>query len=139
MSTDTLAPSATPSLVRAGATAGLVAAAANVVVFFVAKAAGVSLEVTVGGSTSAIIFAQPLVASFVALLIGALLLKPLSRRRNGIALWTVLAGVVTVAYTGFAISAAADTGTATVLTVMHVVGLVVGLLMLPPVARRARG
>ncbi len=139
MSASTLTTATAPSLVRTGAIAGLVAGAANVVVFFVAKAAGVSLEATVGGSTSAIIFAQPLIASFLALLLGGLLLKALLRLGSGITIWSVVVGVVFVAYTGFAVSAAADNGTAAVLTLMHVVGLAVALAMLLPVARKAQG
>lgn len=139
MSSSTLAPSAAPSLVRTGAFAGLVAGVANVVVFLVAKAADVSLQTELGGTTTDIVVFQPLVASFVAVLLGAVLLKLLARRSNGITIWGVIAGVVFVLETGAALSAAVDTGTGVVLTVMHVVALVVALAMLLPAARKVRG
>lgn len=139
MSSSTLAPSAAPSLVRTGALAGLVAGAVNVVVFFVAKAADVSLRTELGGTTSDIIFVQPLVASFVVVLLGSLLLRVLARRANGVTIWTVVAVVFAVLYTGAALSAAVDTGTGVVLALMHVVGLVVALALLLPAARKVRG
>ena len=138
MSSSTLAPTAAPSLVRTGALAGLAAGILNLIVFLVAKAADVSLQTTAGGTTD-IMFAQPLLASFVVVLLGSLLLKALARRSNGITIWSVVVGVVFVLYTGAAVSVSADTGTAVVLAVMHVVALVVALALLLPAARKVRG
>ncbi|WP_088286083.1 DUF6069 family protein [Kineosporia sp. A_224] len=140
MSTSTTAARSTaPGLVKTGALTGLAAGVVNVVLFFVAKAAGVPFEVAMGGSTQAMLFAQPLVLSFVALLLGALLLKALARSPRGVTIWTAIAVIVFVAYTAFAFGAATTTSTALVLTAMHVVVLVAALVRVVPVARRTVG
>lgn len=125
-------------VIATGAIAGAAAGVINIVVFFIAKAAGVSLEVTAGGTTAqAIPFFMPFVASFVVILAGSVLLKYLGRSARGITIWTVVATVFLVVYTAFGFSAAGDTGTGVVLTVMHFVAFAVALALVIPAARRA--
>ena len=76
-------------------------------------------------------------ASFVAILIGSLLLKALARSARGVTIWTVVALVFFAAYTAFAFTAAADTGTGLTLALMHVVALVTTFALVVPAARRA--
>jgi hypothetical protein len=136
VTSETQTPTA-PSLVKSGALAGLAAGAANVVLFLIGKVVGVAFEVKLGSSTSTVMFLQPLLASFIAVLVGALLLKALSRTARGITIWTVTAMVVFLAYTGFAVSASQTTGTAVMLALMHLVALATAFWWLLPSARRS--
>ena len=126
-----------PSLIRAGAVAGALAAVVNLVIFLVAEVAGVPFDVTIAGTKTEVIFVQPLVASFLAVLIGAAVLKLMARSERGVTAWIALAVVAVVLYTGVAYSAAGQLSTFLSLTAMHVVALGIALARLVPVARTA--
>lgn len=121
--------------VMTGAIAGLGAGLVNLVVFWAGKAAGVPFQVQMGGDAQPVLVVMPLVASFVALLLGSLLLKVLARSSRGVTVWTAIAVVVFVAYTGFALTSATSVATGVSLTLMHVVVLAAAFLLVVPAAR----
>jgi Family of unknown function (DUF6069) len=128
-------PAAGP-IFRAGALAGAAAAAVNLIVFVIGKVAGVSFDVTIGGRTTGVIFAQPLFSSFFALIVGAAGLWVLARVGPGVTIWTALVAVIFVVETIYALAVAASTGTAIALSLMHVVVVAAAVVMLRPVALR---
>jgi hypothetical protein len=135
-----LSQTSAASLIKVGAITGLAAGIVNMVVFFVGKAVGVAFTAKIGGTTSAIVFAQPLIASFIAILLGTLLLVPLSGSARGVTIWLVVAAVVFVGYSAFAFSAAGTTGTGVALVLMHAIALAAAIARVVPVARaRAAG
>ena len=137
MTTTTSQGTSTRGVVATGAIAGVAAGLANVVLFLVAKAAGVPFEVSMGGSTQPVLFVMPFAASLVALLLGSLLLKALARSARGVTIWTGIAVLVFAGYTALALSAATSASTGAVLTLMHVVVLAVALRVVVPAARRS--
>jgi hypothetical protein len=133
--TTSSSPAAAP-IFRAGALAGAAAAAVNLVVFLIGKAAGVAFDVTIGGKTTAVIFAQPILSSFIALIVGAAGLWVLARVGSGVTVWTALVAVIFVLDTIYAFAVADSTGTAVALSLMHVVVVAAAFVMLRPVALR---
>jgi hypothetical protein len=123
-------------ILKAGALAGLAAGVANLIVFFVGKAAGVPFEVNQNGTKTGVPFFMPLVASVVVTLLGAVVLWLLTGVKNGLTIWTALAVVFVVLYSVGALMAATSTSTGIVLTIMHIVGLAVAWVMLRPAAAR---
>jgi hypothetical protein len=133
---NTSSPAAGP-IFRAGALAGAAAGAVNLVVFLIGKAAGVSFDVEIGGKTSEVIFAQPLLSSFFALIVGAAGLWVLARVGSGVMIWTALVAAIFVLDTIYAFAVATSTGTAIALSLMHVVVVAAAFVMLRPVALRS--
>lgn len=134
--TTTNSPAAGP-IFRAGALAGAAAGAVNLIVFLIGKAAGVSFDVKIGGKTTAVVFAQPLFSSFIALIIGAAGLWVLARVGSGVMIWTALVAAIFVLDTIYAFAVATSTGTAIALSLMHVVVVAAAFVMLRPVALRS--
>jgi len=123
-------------ILKAGALSGLAAGVANLVVFFVGKAAGVPFEVTQNGTKTPVPFFMPLVASVVVTVLGAVVLWLLTGVKNGLTIWTALAVVFVILYSVGAVMAATSTSTGIVLTTMHLVGLAVAWVMLRPAGSR---
>lgn len=123
-------------ILRAGAIVGVGAGVVNAVIFLIAKAAGVSLVVNQPAKGTAVIVAQPLVSSLVGIFLGAVVLRLLTGRAGGVALWTKIAYAVTALYSIYPFAAAQDLATALVLVVMHAVCLTAALLFVRPAAER---
>ncbi len=123
-------------LLRAGALAGVAAGVVNVVIFLIAKAADVPFKVKIGGTTSEVVLAQPLISSFLSLLVGAVGLWLLAKTGPGVTVWTALVVVIFVLDTIYALAVASATSTGIVLSLMHVVVVAAAFVMLRPVALR---
>jgi hypothetical protein len=123
-------------VLRAGALAGVAAGVVNVVIFLIGKAADVPFKVEIGDTTSEVVLAQPLISSFLSLLVGAVGLWLLSKIGPGVTVWTALVVVIFVLDTIYALVVASATSTGVVLSLMHVVVVAAAFVMLRPVARR---
>jgi hypothetical protein len=124
-------------ILKAGAIAGVGSGIVNVVVFLIAKAAGVPFVVNQPTEGTKIIFAQPLVSSLIGVFLGAVLLWLLSGRAGGVTLWTRIAVAVTVLYSIAPFGAASSISTAILLVIMHAVCLTAALLLVRPAAQRS--
>ncbi len=123
-------------VLKAGAIAGLAAGVVNVVVFLIGKAVKVPFVVNQPSKDTEIIFVQPLVSSFLGVILGAVLLWLLSGRAGGVTLWARIAVVVTVLYSIVPFAAASTVSTAIFLVIMHFVALAAALVLLRPAATR---
>jgi len=123
-------------ILTAGALAGVIAGVANLVIFLIGKAVKVPFVVNQAGTKTDVIFIQPLLASFIAVFLGAVLLWLLSGRANAVTLWSRTAIVVVVLYSVVALGLATSIATGLTLTLMHFVALAVAWVRLRPAAAR---
>ncbi len=112
---------------KAAAIGGLIAGLINVLLYLITKAAGVDFIVETSGKSSEITVVQPLLASLVGLLLGALLAIIVARFRNADTIWVAVVGLVFILDTGWAFVQATAVSTGIVLSVMHVVVVLLAL------------
>lgn len=109
---------------KVGLLAGGVAAVANVVLYLLTKAFGVSFLAYIGpsGQPQAIPVGMVIIASVVGALAATLVRLALSRRgTQGIKLFRIIGGIFLVVSFGGPMTAAADGATRLVLILMHII------------------